>query len=53
MTRRIFVALPVRDRKASTAFHTALGAALNPQFSGEQASCMGLSGAIFVMRLIL
>ena len=52
MTKRIFVNPPVGDRTASSAFYAALGAALNPQFSGEQASCrgcMGLSDALFVM----
>ena len=51
MSRMIFVNLPVRDLKASTAFYTALGAALNPQFSGEKSSCMVFSDAIFVMLL--
>jgi uncharacterized protein len=51
MTKMIFVNLPVRDLKASTAFYTALGGALNPQFSGEQSSCMVLSDSIFVMLL--
>lgn len=51
MSRMIFVNLPVSDLKASTAFYTALGAALNPQFSGEKSSCMALSDAIFVMLL--
>ena len=40
MSKMIFVNLPVRDLKASTAFHTALGGKLNPQFSGEKSSCM-------------
>ena len=43
MSRMIFVNLPVRDLKASTAFYTALGGALNPQFSGEMSSCMMFS----------
>jgi predicted lactoylglutathione lyase len=51
MSKMIFVNLPVRDLKASTAFYTALGGALNPQFSGEKASCMVLSDTIFVMLL--
>jgi uncharacterized protein len=51
MTKMIFVNLPVRDLKASTAFYVALGGKLNPQFSGEQASCMMLSDTIFVMLL--
>ena len=51
MSKMIFVNLPVRDLKASTAFYVALGGKLNPQFSGEQASCMVLSDTIFVMLL--
>ena len=51
MGKMIFVNLPVRDLKASTAFYTALGGTLNPQFSGEKSSCMMLSDAIVVMLL--
>jgi predicted lactoylglutathione lyase len=43
--------LPVRDLKASTAFYKALGATLNPQFSGEKSSCMMFSDTISVMLL--
>src|ERR1700735_4801322 len=51
MSTMIFVNLPVRDLKASTAFYTALGGALNPQFSGEKSSCMMASDTIGVMLL--
>jgi hypothetical protein len=51
VSKIIFVNLPVRDLKASTAFYTALGGALNPQFSGEKSSCMMFSEAISVMLL--
>src|ERR1700761_7455608 len=51
MSKMIFVNLPVRDLKASTAFYTALGGALNPQFSGEKSSCMMFSDSIGVMLL--
>src|ERR1700723_1280369 len=51
MTKMIFVNLPVRGLKASTAFYTALGGKLNPQFSGEKSSCMMFSDAIGVMLL--
>ena len=51
MTKMIFVNLPVRDLKASTAFYTALGGRLNPQFSGEKSSCLMFSDAISVMLL--
>jgi predicted lactoylglutathione lyase len=47
----IFVNLPVRDLAASTAFYTAIGGALNPQFSGEKSSCMMFSDTIGVMLL--
>jgi uncharacterized protein len=51
MSKMIFVNLPVRDLKASTVFYTALGGAMNPQFSGETSSCMMLSDTIGVMLL--
>jgi uncharacterized protein len=51
MSKMIFVNLPVRDLKASTTFYTALGGALNPQFSGEKSSCMMFSDTISVMLL--
>jgi len=51
MATQIFVNLPVRDLKKATAFYTALGAAKNPQFSDETASCMVFSDTIFVMLL--
>jgi uncharacterized protein len=51
MNKLIFVNLPVLDLKASTAFYTALGGTLNPQFSGEKSSCMMFSDTIGVMLL--
>ena len=51
MSKMIFVNLPVRDLKASTVFYTALGGAMNPQFSGEKSSCMMFSDTIGVMLL--
>jgi uncharacterized protein len=51
MAKMIFVNLPVRDLAASTAFYVALGGELNPQFSGEQSSCLMFSDAISVMLL--
>jgi predicted lactoylglutathione lyase len=51
MNKMIFVNLPVRNLKACTAFYAALGGTLNPQFSGEQSSCMMLSDTIVVMLL--
>lgn len=51
MTKLIFVNLPVSDLKKSTAFYTAIGGTLNPQFSDAAASCMVFSEAIHVMLL--
>ena len=51
MSKMIFVNLPVRDLKASTTFYAALGGTMNPQFSGDQSSCMMFSDAIGVMLL--
>ena len=51
MTRLIFLNLPVRDVASSTAFYEAIGAAKNPMFSDETASCMVLSDTIHVMLL--
>lgn len=51
MTKMIFVNLPVRDLQAATRFYEAIGGALNPQFSNEQASSLMFSDAIGVMLL--
>lgn len=51
MQKQIFVNLPVQDLKQATAFYTAIGATLNPQFSDDTASCMVFSDTIFVMLL--
>lgn len=51
MSKMIFVNLPVRDLAASTAFYVALGGAVNPQFSDEQAKSVMFSEAIGVMLL--
>lgn len=48
----IFVNLPVRDLQASRSFFGALGYSFNPQFSDENAACMVVSDAIFVMLLV-
>lgn len=49
MPRMIFLNLPVTDLKRATAFYQAIGAAKNPQFSDDTASCMVFSEAIYVM----
>ena len=46
-----FFNLPVRDLKKSTAFYTAVGGTINPQFSDDTASCMVLSDNFLVMLL--
>lgn len=49
--RKIFVNLPVADIKRSNAFFQKLGFTFNPQFSGEDTTCMVLSEEAFVMLL--
>jgi len=49
--RMIFVNLPVTDLAVSTAFYTALGFVLNPDFSSDECSCIVISETIFVMLL--
>ena len=51
MAKMIFVNLPVRDLKASTAFYVALGGSVNPQFSGDKSTSLVFSEAIHVMLL--
>ncbi len=51
MPKMIFVNLPVTDLTRATAFYEAIGAAKNPQFSDDTASCMVFSEAIYVMLL--
>lgn len=51
MPKMIFVNLPVTDLKRATAFYQAIGAAKNPQFSDDTASCMVFSETIFAMLL--
>jgi hypothetical protein len=51
MSRMIFVNLPVTDLQRATRFYEALGAARNPQFSDDTASCIVFSETIHVMLL--
>jgi predicted lactoylglutathione lyase len=51
MSKQIFVNLPVKDLAKSTAFYTALGFKLNPDFSNSDASCVIWSEEIFFMLL--
>jgi predicted enzyme related to lactoylglutathione lyase len=49
MPKMIFVNLPVTDLARATAFYQAIGAAKNPQFSDDTASCMVFSETIYAM----
>jgi hypothetical protein len=51
MGMKIFVNLPVADLKRSTSFYESIGAAKNPNFSDDTASCMIFSETIYVMLL--
>jgi uncharacterized protein len=51
MSKMILVNLPVRDLAASTAFYVALGAAVNPQFSGANSTSLMFTDVIGVMLL--
>ncbi len=52
MSTKIFVNLPVKNLDASVAFFTRLGYTFNPQFTNENATCMIVSGDIYVMLLV-
>jgi predicted lactoylglutathione lyase len=52
MSTQIFVNLPVRDLEKSKSFFAALGYANNPQFTDENAACIVISDAIYVMLLV-
>lgn len=52
MAAKIFVNLPVKDLKRSVDFFTKLGYTFNPQFTDENATCMIISGDIYVMLLV-
>ncbi len=49
--RKLFVNLPVSDIERSNAFFEKLGFEFNPQFSGEDTTCMVLSDDGYVMLL--
>jgi predicted lactoylglutathione lyase len=51
VSRLIFINLPVRDLALATGFYVSLGFALDPDFSGEECSCVVVSETIFVMLL--
>lgn len=50
-TRKLFLNLPVSDIKRSNAFFEKLGFKFNPQFSGEDTTCLVLSEEGYVMLL--
>ena len=51
MSTKIFINLPVQNLDASKDFYQALGYAINPQFTNEQAACVVISEDIYVMIL--
>jgi predicted lactoylglutathione lyase len=52
MPTMIFVNLPVSDLERSKSFYSALGFAINPQFTDENAACIVISDTIFAMLLV-
>ena len=52
MNTELYVNLPVKDLKRSTAFFETLGFQLNPKFSNDQALCVVLGENIFAMLLV-
>lgn len=53
MVRQIFVNLPVHDMARTRAFFEALGFAINPRFSNEQATCVVIAPNICAMLLLV
>lgn len=51
MNRMLFINLPVRDLDTTKAFYTGLGFEINENFTDENAACIVISDAIFVMAL--
>jgi hypothetical protein len=51
MNRQIFINLPVADVPRTLAFWKTLGFSHNPQFTGEDAACIVISGEIHLMAL--
>lgn len=49
--RKLFVNLAVKDLKKSLSFFRELGFKFNPQFTDDNAACMVISDAAFVMLL--
>lgn len=51
MATKVFINLPVKDLEKSKAFFNSLGFSFNPMFTDENAACMVVSEAIYVMLL--
>lgn len=49
--REIYVNLPVRELKTTTAFFSKLGFEFNPKFTDDKAACMIVGSASYVMLL--
>lgn len=52
MAKQIFVNLPVKVLKKTTAFFSKLGFAFNPQFTDGNAACLVIGENIFAMLLV-
>ena len=52
MATKIFINLPVSDLQKSVDFFTQLGFVFNPNFTDENATCMIVNEAAFVMLLV-
>ncbi len=52
MSTQIFVNLPVKDLDRAVTFFTHLGFSFDPRFTNVNATCMIVSGDIFVMLLV-
>ena len=52
MSKKIFINLPVSDLAKAKDFYTAIGHSINPKFSDDNAACVVISDAIYVMLLV-
>lgn len=51
MIKQVFVNLPVKDLKRSVDFFTKLGFTINPQYTGENVTCMTIGENMFAMLI--
>lgn len=49
MPKTIYLTLPAKDLSKATRFYEAIGCTINPQFSGDEASCMTWSESLTFM----